>query len=65
MVRVVGLQKRWELNSRTGRLLGPREPDGRVQVLVQELLLGGVVIAKEDERVRLKVDNIMVLSEDG
>ena len=59
-----GLQKRWELNSRTGRLLGPREFDGRVPVLVQELLLGGVVIAKE-ERVRVKVDNIMVLSGDG
>ena len=55
------LQKRWELNSRTGRLLGPREFDGRVPVLVQELLLGGVVIA-EEERVRVKVDNIMVLS---
>ena len=64
VVRIVGLQKRWELNSRTGRLLGPREFDGRVPVLVQELLLGGVVIAKE-ERVRVKVDNIMVLSGNG
>ena len=64
VVRIVGLQKRWELNSRTGRLLGPRESDGRVPVLVQELLLGGVVIAKE-ERVRVKVDNIMVLSGNG
>ena len=64
VVRIVGLQKRWELNSRTGRLLGPREFDRRVPVLVQELLLGGVVIAKE-ERVRLKVDNIMVLNGDG
>ena len=60
VVRIVGLQKRWELNSRTGRLLRPREFDGRVQ----ELLLGGVVIVKE-ERVRVKVDNIMVLSGDG
>ena len=25
VVRIVGLQKRWELNSRTGRLLGPSE----------------------------------------
>ena len=32
VVRIVGLQKRWELNSRTGRLLGPREFDGRVPV---------------------------------
>ena len=63
VVRIVGFQKRWELNSRTGRLLGPRELDGRVPVLVQELLLGGVVIAKE-ERVRVKVDNIMALSGD-
>ena len=63
VVRIVGLQKRWEQNSRTGRLLGPREFDGRVPVLVQELLLRGVVIAKE-ERVRMKVDNIMVTSGD-
>ena len=61
VVRIVGLQKRWELFSRTGRLLGPREFDGRVPVLVKELLLGGVVIAKE-ERVCAKIDNIMVLS---
>ena len=63
VVRIIGLQKRWELNSRTGRLLVPRELDGRVPVLVQELLLGGVVIATE-EGVRVKVDNITVLSGD-
>ena len=64
VVRVVGLQRRWELNSRNGRLLGPWERDGRFPALAQELLLGGVVIAKE-ERVPVKVDNILVLSGDG
>ena len=63
-VRIVGLQKRWGLNSRTGRLLGPRELDGRVSVLAQELPLGGVVIAQE-ERVCVKVDNVVVLSGNG
>ena len=42
----------------------PRERDGRFPALAQELLLGGVVIAKE-ERVPVKVDNILVLSGDG
>ena len=59
-VRVVGLQRRWELNSRTGTVLGPSELDGRVLVLVQELLLG-----QGGERAREKVDNIVVLNGDG
>ena len=33
VVRIVGLQKRRELNFRTGKLLGPRETDGLVPVL--------------------------------
>ena len=56
VVRIVGLQKRWERNFQSGRLLRPRELDGRVPVVVQEQLLGRVVFAKE-ERVRVKVDS--------
>ena len=56
VVRIVGLQKWWKVNFRTERLLGPGELDGRVPVLVQEQLLGGVVFAKE-ERARVNVDN--------
>ena len=57
VVRIVGLQKRWELNSRTGRR---RSSSGSGPGAAARWR----VIAKE-ERVRVEVDNIMVLSGDG
>ena len=51
VVRIVCLQKRRRVNFRTARLLGPRELDGRVLVLVQEQQLSGVVFATEKVRV--------------